>query len=600
VITGPADLSAIEIFRQSLLQNARRDFVDWPFVLAVFVFSWVLGWLVFLSEMVKQGEFTLPAPERGVPGRRSQAAAVVFLVVALAGVGSWLTTSPGTATVALGVGLALLAAIACAAVAILSLLNRPGAREIAALVATALILMAPVIVPAGGYIPALVMTASGGIVLWLLWDRAWRGTLAPAALAVLVSFVLGFGYVIVHAARYRSLLFVGGDAAADSAAQLRALEASQAGGLLLWFYAFVLIILFALAYGLSGSRSYNSRLPRTHANSTVAYATVAFSLAAALFMIFRSNMLPIQADMVFKRARPFDDQATRLTQTNPSGALESWDIAIAIYERALDLVPSEDFYYLFLGRAYLERAGISNNLADQTAFLTRAESILLQAQTINPLNTDHTANLARLNTRWYAATEDEVEREERLGLAEAYYQRALTLSPQNSIIRNELARLVLELTGDCDRALALYDESARIDPFYADTQLARGDAYVICSSGRSDQEQGVMLQTAAESLRRSLEIAPDNVLAWVQLANVYRQNGSPEQAFAAVEDARLRNIPAVYPPSELDFLEAQIAVGLGNNAEARRLAEQALGNAGNDLAEAIEAFLQEIGTESTE
>ena len=600
VITGPADLSALDIFRQSLLQNARSDFVDWPFIYAVMVLSWLLGWLMVLSEMVKQGDLALPKASRALPHRRIRFAALIFVALALAAFGSWLTTSPDTATVALGGGLALLGAPVCAASAALLLLNRNSAREIGAWSAVALMVLAPVVLLAGGTIAGVVIAAAGSLVLWLLWDGGWRGTYAPMALAVAGSFALGIAYVFAHAARYRALLFVGGNAAVDSAAQLRALEASQAGTLLSWFNAFALLILVALGFALSRTGSVDSRLPRTHAPGALVYAMVGLAMAAALFVIFRSNVLPIQADMVFKRARPFDDQATRLGQTNPTDALGSWDIAIAIYERAIALEPLEDFYYLFLGRAYLERAGITADRAEQTALLTRAESILLQAQSINPLNTDHTANLARLNTRWLTATEDDAESEERLRLAEEYYQRALTLSPQNSIIRNEFATLVLEVKRDCDLALAVFDESAEIDPFYADTYLARADAYVTCSSGRSQLERNAMLQTAADSLNRALEIAPDNVLTWVRLANVYRQLGSLEQAFAALEDARLRNTPAVVPPGELDFLGAQIAADLGNEAEARRLAEGALGIAGQDLAGVIEAFLQDLGTEPGE
>ncbi|HOU41150.1 MAG TPA: O-antigen ligase family protein, partial [Promineifilum sp.] len=39
-ITGPADLSAVEVFRQSLTQNARADFAGSPFVLSLLVLSW--------------------------------------------------------------------------------------------------------------------------------------------------------------------------------------------------------------------------------------------------------------------------------------------------------------------------------------------------------------------------------------------------------------------------------------------------------------------------------------------------------------------------------------------------------------------------------
>ena len=40
VITGPADLTAGEVFRQSLLQNPRKGFIDWPFVMSLIILSW--------------------------------------------------------------------------------------------------------------------------------------------------------------------------------------------------------------------------------------------------------------------------------------------------------------------------------------------------------------------------------------------------------------------------------------------------------------------------------------------------------------------------------------------------------------------------------
>jgi tetratricopeptide (TPR) repeat protein len=103
--------------------------------------------------------------------------------------------------------------------------------------------------------------------------------------------------------------------------------------------------------------------------------------------------------------------------------------------------------------------------------LSAAEKRLLTAQELNPLNTDHTANLARLNTRWAAAGSDDGTLDLKMQLAEQYYQDALVLSPQNSIIRNEYARFAFELNRDCDQTIALYNESLAIDPFFAETIL---------------------------------------------------------------------------------------------------------------------------------
>ena len=85
VIEGPADLTAGEIFRQSLTQNARADFIDSPFLLTLLVLAWGLSWLVFLSEMAKHGELRLPAAGSATDGRQ-RAAAGVLALLAVAGV----------------------------------------------------------------------------------------------------------------------------------------------------------------------------------------------------------------------------------------------------------------------------------------------------------------------------------------------------------------------------------------------------------------------------------------------------------------------------------------------------------------------------------
>ncbi len=593
VITGPADLSAGEIFRQSFLQNSRQNFADWPFVMSMIILSWALGWLVFLSEMTKQGEIKLAA--RGKMTGRESVAAGALLILALAGAGARFMVRADTATTALGLSLGLIVAVVCALTAVLLLIKRPSAGLVGGITAAGLIVFAFPVLLFGAWIPATLMLLGGGVVLWMLWDQQWRHSLLPMTGVILASLLGGFAFIYAHAVNYKSMLFYQGGESPGSSAALRALEASQAAGLITFFFAFVFIMLLLLAFVLSWESQTSSRRPASGASSALAYGVLLLAFVASFFIIFQTNVRPVQADMIYKRARPYDDQATRSTQVTPETRRELWDTAIAIYTTAIERIPTEDFYYLFLGRAYLERAAITDDQADQADLLAAAELLLLRAQEMNPLNTDHTANLARLNTRWYAAVESDAEKAERLDLAERYYEEALTLSPQNSVIRNELARLILELRGDCDRALALYDEGASIDPFYAQTQLARADAYILCSSGRPDDERDTLYRAAAGALQDALEISPNNIRAWVQLAEIYRQLGEFEQAAAAVENAREQNDPTIFPTAEIDFMGAQIAAGLGDLEEARTLAERALESAGAETAAQIEAFLAGLG-----
>jgi len=590
IIAGPEDLSTAEIFRQALLQNARRDFVEWPFIMAMLVLSWLLGWIIYLAEMAKHGELPLPAPSPDkAPGGRQQIAAGVLGLVALAGVAARFLFPTSGATGALGQSLALVGAVGCGLVAGLLLLNRPSARLVGGLAGATLVILAVPVLMAGGLPAALVMIVGGAAVFGLLWEARWRVSLLPLAGVVLGSLVGGFLYLYAQTALYRSVLFYSGDPTGRTTAELRALEAAQSGALLLAFYIFLFLILLLLGLALRRPGPAAERRP-----AALAVGGFAAALLAVFFLIGQTNVRVVQADMLYKRARPFDEQATGATQADPAARREVWDAAIAIYDAAVQRVPDEDFYYLFLGRALLERAGLTEDLDEKAALLTEAERLLLRAQELNPLNTDHTANLARLNSRWYGAISDEAERAERLELAQRYYEAALTLSPQNSIVRNEYARLTLEVAGDCDKALALYDESVAIDPHYAQTQLARADAYVTCGTPLPEAERNERYRTAAAALESALTRLSGNVRAWIQLAEIYRQLGEYDQAAVAIEGARQANESGAFPTSEIDFLAAQIAGGQGDTATARELATRALETAIPQTEPLIEAFLDSL------
>src|SRR5439155_8303288 len=72
------------------------------------------------------------------------------------------------------------------------------------------------------------------------------------------------------------------------------------------------------------------------------------ALAAAAFVILTVNVANVQADTLYKQGQSYD------------GA-QRWTDSITHYIRAIQLQPDQDYYYLFLGRAYLEWS----KLADQ-------------------------------------------------------------------------------------------------------------------------------------------------------------------------------------------------------------------------------------------
>src|SRR3972149_6657172 len=89
--------------------------------------------------------------------------------------------------------------------------------------------------------------------------------------------------------------------------------------------------------------------------------------------------------------------------------------------------------------------------------LTAARVTLESARQANPLNTDHSANLARLHRRWSDLAADDAERRLRLDQAGDYYRQATTLSPHNAQLWNEWAVVYFSLW---DLASRLSDQAA--------------------------------------------------------------------------------------------------------------------------------------------
>jgi tetratricopeptide (TPR) repeat protein len=269
------------------------------------------------------------------------------------------------------------------------------------------------------------------------------------------------------------------------------------------------------------------------------------AILVAFFWINYSNLNPIRADIVYKQADPWDRQG-------------QWDVSIAHYKHAIDLAPTEDFYYLWLGRAYLEKAktakatttplfndqtqleGILNLNVQQTAGLGQTDSllaaraVLTRARQINPLNTDHSANLARLMRTWADMTTDPAQKKKFADQASQYYVEATSLSPHNAILWNEWATIDLYLKGDPDAALKKLDESLSLDTQFDQTYLLIGDTYMNKKNVDKDTAaQQKDLDKAAEAYQKVLTLRPDFAQAQGVLAYIYAQQGKLAEAIQA-------------------------------------------------------------------
>jgi tetratricopeptide (TPR) repeat protein len=271
-----------------------------------------------------------------------------------------------------------------------------------------------------------------------------------------VSFFLGGIYWLWHAGYLAKLISIQPSTLSEVLVQVQRYES-----LLTIFYIFILFLLLVGAYSLSRQdrgRNYSS-------SSWQGILTLSLSIFIIPYLAVTTNLRIIQADIAFKLAEPFNNE-------------KSWPVAIEIYKHAIEIAPSEDYYYLFLGRAYLENAKIIENPAERDALIASAERDLQTAQSINPLNTDHTANLARLYSLWSVMADDPEVKKERAEKSSAYFSKAVTLSPNNSRLWDEWALLDLNNRSNPEQAFERLKHSEQLDPFYDWTQALLGEYYI--------------------------------------------------------------------------------------------------------------------------
>ena len=585
-IQTAADLLTGEIFYQSLFVNASNDFADSPFIFLMMMLTWGLGLLLFISEMIKSDEwsFSLESPPLLPQPRQIAMGLLGIMVVGGLLLRFALAPESGETTAALGRGLALFWAGINGIALFLLLNNHPFARTFTGLVAViGLVVALPVLIAGGTWYALLTALLYGGL-LYFIWDKNWSGTLLPIGLVASGALAVGLFYTYIQASLLRSsILFRPTEAATLQA--LRIAEASRSTIFLTVFYLFIFTMIIVMAFVLSQDRESRGRVALGTTPAFVALLVVAI---LGSYLVSRTNMRVIQADIVYKRAKPFDDQAARTRDP------QFWDSAIAIYEHAISLAPEEDFYYLFLGRAYLEKSTVTQDPQEQIALLQEAERLLLHAQNLNPLNTDHTANLARLNTRWAQLAAESQVRADRVDMADHFYREAINLSPQNSIIRNEHAGLLYELRRDCDEAIAAFDAAVQADPYYPVSYFARADIHINCAANLPEDERNEGYRLALASIREGLELESNNARAWQQVGQIHQQLGEYEEALVAFDEARAQNVNGRIPTWNIDYLAAFANFQMGEQTEARRLAELSLAAAPAEAAPQIQQLLAQI------
>jgi tetratricopeptide (TPR) repeat protein len=234
----------------------------------------------------------------------------------------------------------------------------------------------------------------------------------------------------------------------------------------------------------------------------LAAAAVLFTLA--FVFIARVNVNLVQADIIYKIGQAYD--SARL-----------YDGAVYLYTKALERQPREDYYYLFLGRSQLELARDTTG-AERDRYLRDAEQSLLTAQALNPLNTDHSANLARLYLS-ESQMVDSALSSLLLQRALDYYAVATQLSPNAAHLYNETSTAHLT-SGDAAGALQKLQVSLSLDQRYSDTYRRLGDLFQ--STGELDR--------AIEAYNQALALKPSDWQVHSTLGYLYAQQGDLSRA----------------------------------------------------------------------
>jgi len=344
-------------------------------------------------------------------------------------------------------------------------------------------------------------------------------------------------------------------------------------GILPLYYVLLLILLMVLAAVLARRELVADRFARP--GNWWLYPLLA---AAAVYLIVATNLNVIVADIYFKQAEPYHSQ-------------QMWDASIITHQQAIKLAPQEDYYYLFLGAAFLEKAksvpvyqsvwpypltveqviNLSPNEIVQLGksdLLECSRLVLERARQLNPLNTDHSANLGRLYRTWAELVPDPQQQAEKIQTALQYYEQATALSPHNAQLWDEWGLAYL-IAGDYQAAIEKYQHSLTLDTEFAQTYLSLGDAYMATQQ----------LDLAVESYKKALALQPDIPQAHSVLGYIYAQQGQIEDAIrenlAVVELSPQdynshKNLALLYQQQgRLDeaLAEAQVALSLAPESE---------------------------------
>lgn len=281
-----------------------------------------------------------------------------------------------------------------------------------------------------------------------------------------------------------------------------------------------------------------------------------------VFIADRFNVRPAQADTIYKQGKVIDNEA--YANRDPAGL----DQAIAVYQRALELSPAEDLYFMSLGLAYLQQASITADPAGQAHLWQTSQTTLEQTQTLSPLDPTYALTLARFHvTRARLSTADQATA---LAQATTAYETATRLNPQNGATWNEYANFLFRDLHNCQLAQAAYQQSNTIDPFYINTYFDLARLLLDCNEAQTI----VAYQQAKDILWAVWNRLPatSTPRAWERLAQLYPDIDQFNVALATYNEERAQSAAQL---KQL-LTQADQLLAAGDLAQTQALLQQAL------------------------
>jgi len=350
-------------------------------------------------------------------------------------------------------------------------------------------------------------------------------------------------------------------------------------GVLGHYYGLIFVTLVVLAITLTGEVK---NTPKPWAEP-VSLVVLPILLLSGIFLIRDYSYDLIRADIIFKQGSSFAN----------SQDPQQKQIGIAHYEKAIELAPREDYYRLFQGKAYLELAQslpADTDPAQRERLFEITEEVLQEAREINPLNTDHSANLARFYRSWGASVSDPERREELLLKSRENYSKALTLSPNNAILWNELAILnAFDLQDEIAFQEAIF-HSLKLDAEFDQTWMTLGDV-----------RANVLNDTAGaiEAYQKAIELSPKNCRVRHTLGSLQIQENRWEAAVESLEPI-FEHCPNASYLWDVYRLLAVSFYYQGQQQQALQLANEALRLAPEEQQDVIEQLIAAIQQSAVE